>query len=355
MEMDLNREHWRAMIYYDYKSGLTQQESVDRLMHAFGDIAPSRATVFNWFDHFRRGRRSLEDECRSGRPQTSTTEGQVAAVKALVEEDARVTVSQIQFEVGISSGSVVTILHEKLHLSKISARWVPHHLTQEQKEARVEWCRTMLRRFDNGRSNGVWEIISGDETWIYVFDPETKQQSAQWVEIGNPPPQKFRRERSAAKQMAAVFVAKSGHVCTVPLDTQRTVTAAWYTTVCLPRLLHAVAARRPRTGHRGVLLHHDNAPAHRAGQTQQFLKEKGVQQLQHPPYSPDLAPCDFFVFPTVKKQLRGVRFESPEAAVEAFDKAMKEVPQTEWAGCFDKWFQRMQRCIATKGEYFEKL
>ena len=52
--------------------------------------------------------------------------------------------------------------------------------------------------------------------------------------------------------------------------------------------------------------------------TKDFLAEKSVQELQHPPYSPDLTPCDFFVFPSVKKKLRGKRFESAEAAVAAF-------------------------------------
>jgi hypothetical protein len=50
--MELSREHWRAMIYYDYKSGLRQQESFERLSAAFGDQTPSRASVFNWFAEF---------------------------------------------------------------------------------------------------------------------------------------------------------------------------------------------------------------------------------------------------------------------------------------------------------------
>ena len=228
-------------------------------------------------------------------------------------------------------------------------------LTQQQKDARVAWCHEMLRRFDRGTSNLVWEVVSGDETWIYCFDPETKQQSAAWTPIGNAPPQKFKRERSVAKQMVAVFVAKRGHVVTVPLETQRTVTAHWYVDQCLPKVLSAVSDRRPRTRHRGLLLHQDNAPAHRANQTRQFLEEQGVQEVGHPPYSPDLAPCDFFVFPHVKSKLRGIRFESPEAAVQAFIDGVESIPSSAWADCFAKWFQRMERCIQCNGEYFEKM
>ena len=203
--MELQRTHFCAMIFYDFKSGLNQQQSHNRLKAAFGNEAPSRTTVYDWFAEFRRGQRSLEDDPRSGRPATATTDIQVAAVRKLVEEDARVTVLQIAEEVGTSSGSVSNILHNSLGLSKVSARWVPHMLTREQKRNRVQWCRSMLERFDGGKSNAVWEIVSGDETWVYCFDPETKQQSQQWIPVGQRPPQKFVRSRTVAKQMIAAL------------------------------------------------------------------------------------------------------------------------------------------------------
>ena len=140
--------------------------------------------------------------------------------------------------------------------------------------------------------------------------------------------------------MIAVFV-RAGHVATIPLFTQSTVTSAWYTTECLPRVLAAVAERRPRIRHRGLLLHHDNAAAHRAAATQDFLKVERVQQLEHPSYSPDLAPCDFFVFPFVKSKLRRMRFDTPDLAVKAFLAYIEAIPQSEWASMFQKWFHRM--------------
>lgn len=65
--MDSNREHFRAMIFYDFKVGLTQLQCVDRIRLAFGDEAPTRATVYNWFSAFNRGRSSLADEFLGGR------------------------------------------------------------------------------------------------------------------------------------------------------------------------------------------------------------------------------------------------------------------------------------------------
>ena len=76
--------------------------------------------------------------------------------------------------------------------------------------------------------------------------------------------------------------------------------------------------------------------------------------MSHPPYSTDLAPNDFFLFPCVKNKMKGQRFSTPEEAVDAFRMHVLEIPQSEWQKCFDNWFKRMRRCIDLDGEYFEK-
>jgi hypothetical protein len=66
---------------------------------------------------------------------------------------------------------------------------------------------------------------------------------------------------------------------------------------------------RPRTGVLRIKLLHDNAPAHKSAMVQEYLKESGLDVLDHPPYSPDLSPCDFWLFPRLKEMLAGNRFE----------------------------------------------
>ena len=100
-----------------------------------------------------------------------------------------------------------------------------HILSEEQKRGRVDWCTHKLRKFDGERSPRVWDIVTGDETWVYQYDPEKKQQSAVWVFLDENPPVKFKRNRSATKQMIACFFAKFGHISTIPLEDRKTVTA----------------------------------------------------------------------------------------------------------------------------------
>ena len=175
--MELESERFRSMILYDSKCGLNELQTLERLTQAFGDLAPLCATVFRWFAEFKRGRTSLKDERRSGRPTSVVTEENISAVEALIKEDPRRTYKDIEGSLEISSPSVSSILHQQLRVRKISSRWVPYHLSDGLKCTRVEWCTEMLKRFNNRDSRRVSDIVTGDETWIYQFDPETKRQS----------------------------------------------------------------------------------------------------------------------------------------------------------------------------------
>jgi histone-lysine N-methyltransferase SETMAR len=272
-----------------------------------------------------------------------------------VRENRNITVREIESTLGIGSSATTTILHDRLGLRKISSRWIPHLLTSEQKQQRIDWCHFMLSKFDKGRSTMVGNIVTGDETWVYTYDPETKQQSAVWVFQEEEQPTKVVRSRSASKRMVAVFFRRQGLVKMVPLLEQATVTAAWYTTVCLPAVFSELHTTRPKTGLRGILLHHDNASAHSAAKTVDFLHEAGVQLVPHPPYSPDLSPCDFFLFPKIKHLLKGTRFPDQYAAMAAFHDAILQLSADDWFSCFSDWFHRMSSCLNAGGEYFEKM
>lgn len=353
--MGISRHDFRVMIFYDFKKGQSFRESHESLVKAFGEEAPSLGTVSNWFREFQRGRQSFEDEPHTGRPREAVVQENIRAVEQLIRKSRNITHREIEEELGIGSAAVDSILHEHLGVRKLASRWIPHLLTDEQKEQRVDWCRFMIEKFEGGRSKRVAEIVTGDETWIYSYNPETKQQSTVWVFDDEPPPTKVIRGRSASKQMVAVFFRRSGPIASISLVERRTVNAQWYSEVCLPAVFQELENERPSAGIRGILLHHDNATAHTAAKTNDFLHERGVQLISHPPYSPDLSPCDFFLFPSAKKKLRGKRFENVEAAIAAWNDILNDMPKKMFHDCFDDWFLRMQKCIEARGEYFEKL
>ena len=148
----------------------------------------------------------------------------------------------------------------------------------------------MLRRLNNGNTRCDSEIITGDETWIYQCDPETKRHSSVWVFTNDDRPVKVKTTKSVGKKMVLTFFPAGSHVATIPLVHQRTVTAQWYTTVAFLQVLQKLREKRPRAGLRGILLQHDNASAHDTHLTMDLLRGTPVQLLSYPPYSPDLAP-----------------------------------------------------------------
>ena len=97
-----------------------------------------------------------------------------------------------------------------------------------------------------------------------------------------------------------------------------TVNQTYYIEV-LKRLRDAIRRKRPELWRSGDwFFHHDNAPAHSALRTREFLAKHSITVLPHPPYSPDLAPCDFFLFLMLKRSLKGRRFETiPEIKANA--------------------------------------
>ena len=77
--MELNREHFRAIIFYNFRRGLTQKQSINELNFIFGDEAPSRTSVYRWYGEFNRGS-SLQDEFRKGGPKSVVVPETIDAV-----------------------------------------------------------------------------------------------------------------------------------------------------------------------------------------------------------------------------------------------------------------------------------
>ena len=155
--------------------------------------------------------------------------------------------------------------------------------------------------------------------------------------------------------MIACFFAKCGHIATIPLEDRKMVMADWYVNHCLPKIFQAWCKRRPQTGVRGLLLHQDNASAHTVAVTLDFLATSDVQLVTYPPYSPDLAPYDWFLFPSVKRQLKEKQFQNAEDAQAFFKGVILDIPQSACSGVIDSWFERMVKCVQAEGGFLEKL
>jgi hypothetical protein len=131
-----------------------------------------------------------------------------------------------------------------------------------------------------------------------------------------------------------------------------TVNSAYYKGV-LERLRNDVRRKSPQKLANGFVLHHDNAPCNTSFLIRQFLSDKKITVRLHLPYSTDLAPCDFWLFPKLKLTVEGKRFASIPEIEAATTKRLKVLMKDDLQNCFKKWQERWNKCVASQGDYFE--
>ena len=117
-------------------------------------------------------------------------------------------------------------------------------------------------------------------------------------------------------------------------------TVKMHYTSMLAKLQKHIAKKWPQLHRAGWRLHHDNAQPDLANYIMQFLAN-----LTLPPYSPNLAPCDFFLFPPVKTKLQGIRFENSEAVLKKSEAILKDLTKNGLHHVFEEWQQRCKKCI----------
>ena len=350
--LKMDRVEYRAVIRFLLLEGENATNIHKRLSNVYGKSSPSYSTVASWVSEFKRGRKDLNDEPRPGRPVSQSTAENVDKVHQLVLENRKISIECIVQETGLSTGTVHTILHEHLSMSKVCARWVPKMLTPDMKATRVNKSSVLLSRYNVNPENFLSRVVTGDETWVYYYDPPSKFESIEWKHAGSPRTKKFKVSRTTKKVMATVFRDTDGviHIDYLPRGT--TMNGQYYADL-LVRLRESIKEKRRGKIRRGVLLQQDNAPVHSSKVAMQSVRDCGFELLPHPPYSPDLAPSDFFLFSKLKKELRGQRYDDDDElmlAVEGFCKGHDSAFYREGLEALPR---RWTKCIESQGDYVE--
>ncbi|UYV83929.1 hypothetical protein LAZ67_X000628 [Cordylochernes scorpioides] len=136
--------------------------------------------------------------------------------------------------------------------------------------------KALLKRYEEEGDHFLDQIVTGDESWCYHYDPSTKRASMEWKRGDSPRPKKIRCQRSA-----------------------------------------------------------------------------GFEVLEHPAYSPGLAPSDYFLFGLLKKELKGTRFDSDEDVQKVAQDFFHTLPKSAYKEGIYKLPERWRRCIESQGDYFE--
>jgi len=180
-----------------------------------------------------------------------------------------------------------------------------------------------------------------------------RQSNNQWNDgiSAHPAPNNSECKTSVGKVLVSIFCDQEGILLIDYLPKGKTFNEEYYSSLVM-QLMDILWEKTLGKFKIVVLFLHDNAPAHRALVTQKKLAYLGFQCLDHPPYSPDLAPSPYHLLPGVKKKLKGRHFSSYAEVI---------VPGRPGWACkllnflrsWQKLQQRTKKCSKHRGEYVE--
>ncbi|KAI6649003.1 Transposase [Oopsacas minuta] len=171
------------------------------------------------------------------------------------------------------------------------------------------------------------EIVTGDETWIQFKPSIRKQDGRVWLKKGEIPPAVCVPDFRVPKVLYYIFFDSLGPVTQIPVPKGQTLTGQFYADVALPEVEKHYLKRRTKTGTRGIKILHDNARPHKSLAVRQKSKDMGMHEVLHPPYSPDIAPCDFWLFSKLKDNLSEANLRIGSALVWQFTDILMSYPR----------------------------
>lgn len=344
----------RSVIRFLLAKNHSAAEIHRELCAVYGPNIMGEGLVRRWVRSFKNGRTNVHDEDKVGRPSL-VSDDLLNNVNEKVRENRRFTITELSdFFPAVSRSLIHEIVTEKLGYHKFCARWVPKLLTDVHKTTRMSSAIDFLFRYDLEGEEFLNRIVTGDETWVSYVNTETKQQSMQWGHTRSPTkPTKARQTFSARKVMATVFWDAKGVLLVDFMERGTTINSEVYCET-LKRLRRAIQNKRRGMLTSGVVLLHDNARPHTARKTGELLERFNWDIFSHPPYSPDLAPSDFHLFPCMKRWLASQRFENDDELKNAVTGWLNSQAAEFYAEGISKTVRRYDKCLNRFGNYVEK-
>ena len=347
-----DKYYFRCLIFHYTKQGLKPNEIKQNLTRIYGNISPCYQTILFWSRRFSFGNTSIKDDHRSGRPSDMIPEKYENVIRRKIKLDPFITVRNIASIAHCSVTTAYGTLTHGLGYKSINCKWVSHKLTDKLKQSRIDFCHSFLNHYGDLKKKITYNLVTGDETWIRCYEPPAAAGAKVWVLENELVPTELQTNINAKKIMVAVFFSRKGLELSVNYEENQRVTATFYRDKCLVPLLEHWKKDHPNSLTPKLCLHYDNAPIHTSALITKFLKLNDIEKLKFPPYSPDLAPCDFRLFPMLKQRLRGKKISSIHALILDWKRLLNNLNPDDFTKAFEEWIKRAHIVILKQGEYY---
>ena len=345
----MNPVEYRSVIKFLVLRRVDSQEIIKQLRDVYGINCPSKTTVYDWIAQFKRGRTTVFDEERPGRPVEIDQDKLEKRCEEIIKTERKITVKALGASLNISEGKAREVL-KSLGIRKLASRFVPRFLSGEMCEARLQCSQQNLDLWQEHGQRYLSNIVTVDETPLSLYVPESKRESSEWRLPNEKPALKMRSGTSHRRcLMLTVFWDGDGVIKLDFADKTVKLNSAYYVSlVAETRSLR----RKPRGSPLWLL--QDNAPIHKSALSTAAIDDAGFNLVPHPPYSPDLAPSDFWLFRHLKKAIRGKNFKSHEEVRGAVMNFFAECDSNFFKDAFSELVVRWEKCVTNNGSYIEK-
>ena len=342
----IDDQQQRDFIKFGLLLGKNASQIRRELHQAIGSRAYSVRTVQEWIQRFKDGRTETKDMPRSGHPTNVRTEERKRKLEKELDEDDSQSQRELASKLECSQKSVRRMIKQDLDYVKLLSDSVPHVLTEDQKEMRWHISEVNLLKH---RSRNGWlrKIVALDESWVQFYRALPRHKRAHWVKRRQKPAKEPATEPYGTKALLVVGMDWNGIAFWELFDEEVTMTSAIY----IDFLDRNVTKWQMDNNINRPHLLHDNATSHKARIVREFIQSKNWSLVPHPPYSPDLNPCDFNCFGNLKMRLAGTRYKDWNSLNQAVDQAIRDLNESGSFNGVQKLPEIWEAVIEHEGNY----
>ena len=332
--MDIPQEEIRSVTRYLYLTGNDNRQICDAINEVYGEDTVSIRSIQRYVKSIKEGTFSIFDGIH---PRRTKNYELIEIVKNYMDENPYSSAKECASEIGIDKKTVNHILKDDLNMHKVNFKWIPYELTENLKEKRVQIAIELLKFLQSCNIRKLNQIYTQNETWVLYINP----RNSMWIENGSKIPERVRPKIGSKKVMISVVWSRTGIKSVTMVPSNQTFNKQFFISHVLGDLSQNVSTK-------GKFFHCDNARPHLASEK---FEELGLKRLPHPPYSPDLAPSDFFLFGLLKKLFERKQFDDENEIFDEVVNCLYSIPISYFSRAFDEWMKRLQQVINTHSEY----
>ncbi|KAA6371257.1 MAG: putative Mariner Mos1 transposase, partial [Streblomastix strix] len=314
-----------------FRRNISFEACYEQMKITYGGIYPERDTLYRWERAFRESGNIVYYIKAPGAPQFR---GLATQILPLIEQNSHISLRRMAEIINRSRQTIANVITRDLKLIRVSIRWIPHILSRSNLDERIDASNCLISHLWQIQKIKYAGFVTGDETWLYLDNPS----NSQWIDINESRPTAPRKAIGAQKVMLTVFFGADRIWLIHAMPQKKSVTSITFINDILTPLLQSVRSSNPEL--KQIYVHFDNASSHNSHATTQFLEENKIIRVAHPPYSPDLSPCGYFLFGYLKRILQGNTFKTVEEAVDAASKILYSIPKNMLYSCFENWRTR---------------